>query len=100
MQAYIIQAAPPQRFRRGVIAGALTLAAAGAAAAAASSSGWVKDAARASFPAQAARGTIAGRPIIVRAAHLARSGSISMGDKKLDTYTLSLRTNDSVFPDA
>ncbi len=71
-----------------------------AAATIASGSGWVKDASRAPFPAQAARGTILGRPLVVKTAQLARSGSMETGDAKMDTYSLDLRTNDSIFPDA
>jgi hypothetical protein len=66
----------------------------------AAASGWVKDASSAPFPAQAARGTIVGRPFLVKAAQVARTGSMSMGDAKLDAYALDLRTNNSIFPDA
>ena len=92
--------ARPRHFRRTVIAAGLALVAATAATTTvAGSSGWVKDASRAPFPAQAARGTLLGKPFLVRAAQLARSGSMTAGDAKMDTYALDLRTNESLFPD-
>jgi hypothetical protein len=59
----------------------------------------VKDASSAPFPAQTARGTILGKPFLVRAAQLARTGTMSMDEVKMNTYALDLRTNDSIFPD-
>ena len=67
---------------------------------AAGPAGWVKDASRAPFPNQPARGTVLGKPFLVKAVRLARSGSMTMGEAKMDTYSLDLRTNDSLFPDA
>jgi hypothetical protein len=88
-----------QQHRRTFVAlGVVAIAA--AAGATAAPAGWVKDASRAPFPNQPARGMIAGKPFLVKAAQLARSGSMTMGDAKMDTYSLDLRTNDSIFPDA
>ncbi len=91
--------APPRRLRRTIVAATITVVAA-ATTAVAGPAGWVKDASRTPFPAQAARGTVAGKPFLVKAAQLARSGSMTFGDAKMDTYSLDLRTNDSIFPDA
>lgn len=92
--------ASPCRFRRAVAVAGLAVVAAAATTAVAGPAGWVKDASRAPFPTQPARGTILGRPLIIQAAQLARSGSMEIGDAKMDTYSLDLRTNDSIFPDA
>ncbi len=84
----------PRRFRPMVVVANLAVVAAAAAATAtttvAGPAGWVKDASRAPFPAQAARGTLLGKPFLVKAAQLARTGSMTMGEVKMDTYSLDL----------
>ena len=81
------------------ILAALTIAAA-ATTAVAGPAGWVKDASRAPFPAQAVRGVVLGKTFLVKDAQLARSGSMQTGDVTTETYSLDLRTNASIFPDA
>jgi len=81
------------------ILAALTIAAV-ATAAIAGPAGWVKDTSRAPFPNQAAGGVVLGKAFLVKDAQLARSGSMVTGDVKMDTYSLDLRTNASIFPDA
>ena len=81
---------PPQ-----AILTALTIAVA-----AAGPAGWVKDGSRAPFPAQAARGVVLGKTFLVKDTQLARSSSMQTGDVTMETYSLDLRTNASIFPDA